>query len=266
MNLEITMNKIEGSYLMANKSLNKNLSKSLGKRMSNQEANDHEKLKFSMFNNAFLLILFSLIFSYQVKAESIDDNIQQLSDRWAHVNFELSDDAQEEAFIELIAQAEAVTANYPLQAGAWAWSGIIKSSFAGASGGLGALSYAKAAKKDFEQAIELNPAALAGSAFTSLGVLYHKVPGWPISFGDDDDAEVLLLKGLENNPEGKISNFFYGEFLLDERKYHQAKKHLLLAKQVPLRTNSLMADKYRQVEIELLLEKVEHKIAKENKR
>lgn len=213
-----------------------------------------------------LLSVLSFTFSSQIIAATLDEDVQQLSDNWAHVNFELNDDIQEEAFVNLIEQANKLTSSYPEKAKVWAWSGIIKSSFAGASGGLGALSFAKDAKKDFEKAIELNPKALAGSAFTSLGVLYHKVPGWPIAFGDDDDAEVLLKKGLENNPHGKISNFFYGEFLFDERKYHQAKKHLLVAKQVPLRVNSLLADKYRQAEIELLLAQVEKKIAKSTKR
>ena len=133
-------------------------------------------------------------------------------------------------------------------------------------GGLGALGLAKKARKSLEKALELDDTALQGSAYTSLGTLFHKVPGWPIAFGDDDDAEVLLKKGLENNPHGKISNFFYGEFLFDERKYHQAKKHLLVAKQVPMRVNSLLADKYRQAEIELLLAQVEKKIAKSTKR
>ena len=214
---------------------------------------------------ALTAILF-FVCSGTTLATTLDEDIQQLSDSWAHVNFELNDDKQENAFINLIEKAQKVTSEYPNQAKAWAWSGIIKSSFAGASGGLGALSFAKDAKKDFEKAIKLDPKALAGSAYTSLGVLYHKVPGWPIAFGDDDDAEILLKKGLENNPDGKISNFFYGEFLFDERKYHQAKKHLLVAKQVPLRVNSLLADKHRQAEIEVLLAKVEKKIAKKSRR
>ena len=211
-----------------------------------------------------LVLMFTL--SSQSNAATLEEGIQQLMDTWAHVNFELKSDEQEAAFVKLIEQADAVTTQFPQQAGAWTWSGIIKSSYAGASGGLGALSFAKAAKKDFEKSIKLDPNALAGSAYTSLGVLYHKVPGWPIAFGDDDDAEKLLKQGLENNADGKIANFFYGEFLYDDRKYEQAKKHLLVAKKAPLRANSLVADQYRQVEIEALLAKVEKKLAKKSKR
>lgn len=217
-----------------------------------------------------LLTLFCAVFMFTLSSQSnaatLDENIQQLSDTWGHVNFELTKDEQDAGFIALIEQANSVTSQFPTQAAAWTWSGIIKSSYAGASGGLGALSFAKAAKKDFEKSIKLDPKALAGSAYTSLGVLYHKVPGWPIAFGDDDDAQELLKKGLENNAEGKISNFFYGEFLYDDRKYAQAKKHLLVAKQAPLRANSLVSDQYRQVEIEALLVKVEKKLTKKRKR
>ena len=35
---------------------------------------------------------------------------------------------------------------------------------------------------------------------SSLGVLYYKVPGWPIGFGDKDKARDLLQKALAVNP------------------------------------------------------------------
>lgn len=225
----------------------------------------NKKLKTITTNVKLFFGVSSLIASGLLFAQPAND-IQSLSDNWAYVNFELEGDAQEEAFTKLILEANKLKVTDSERASVWTWSGIINSSFAGAKGGLGALSYAKQAKKDLEKAIELDPNALAGSAYTSLGVLFHKVPGWPIAFGDDDDAEILLKKGLDNNPKGKISNFFYGEFLFDEGKYHQAKQHLLIAKQAPLRTNSLIADQHRQVEIENLLSKVERKIAKKSKR
>ena len=54
------------------------------------------------------------------------------------------------------------------------------------------------AKKLFERAIKLDPAAMDGSAYTSLGSLYYQVPGWPVGFGDDDKAKEMLLKGLDS--------------------------------------------------------------------
>ena len=65
----------------------------------------------------------------------------------------------------------------------------------------------------------------------TLGILYHKVPGWPIAFGDDDDEKNYLEKALALNPQGIDPHYFYGEFLYDERDYTEAKNHLLLAQQ-----------------------------------
>ena len=43
-----------------------------------------------------------------------------------------------------------------------------------------------------------------GSAYTSLGTLYFKVPGWPVGFGDEEKAEELLRKALAGRDEMDI--------------------------------------------------------------
>jgi len=65
---------------------------------------------------------------------------------------------------------------FPDRAEPLIWEGIVVSSLAGAKGGLGALSLAKQAKTLYEGALKLQPEALEGSAYNSLGVLYYKVP------------------------------------------------------------------------------------------
>ena len=102
------------------------------------------------------------------------------------------------------------------------WYGIIAASYAGARGGLGALSLAKDAKKALEQALEIDPKALDGSAYTSLGSLYYQVPGWPIGFGNDDKAREMLDKALALNPDGIDSNYFMGDFLYRKGDYAAA--------------------------------------------
>ncbi|WP_281557170.1 hypothetical protein [Thalassomonas sp. RHCl1] len=214
------------------------------------------------------LITLSLALSTPLlaNAASIDEEITKLQQQWAHVNYELKDDAQEQGFKKLVQQAQAVTEQYGDNAKSWIWSGIIQSSFAGQKGGLGALSLAKKSKKDFEKAIELDANALNGSAMMSLGVLFHKVPGWPIAFGDDDKAEELMKKALAINPKGIDGNYFYGEYLYDEGKYQQAKDYLQLALQAAPRPNRPLADKYRQEEVRQVLEKVEKRLNKRSKK
>ncbi|MDF1644031.1 MAG: hypothetical protein P1U80_07585 [Pseudomonadales bacterium] len=207
------------------------------------------------------IIALSLILlgSAPVRADQNTD-ILALQQGWAETNYQLRDKAQLSAFEKLIDEATLLTEQNPQSAPAWIWSGIIKSTYAGARGGLGALKFAKAAKADLEQAMKLDPKAMNGSAYASLGVLYFNVPGWPIGFGDDDKAEELLLKALAINPDGIDSNYFYGDFLLNEKRYQDAEKYLLKAQNAPKRPDRPLADAGRQKEIALALSKVQIKL------
>ena len=128
-------------------------------------------------------------------------------------------------------------------------------------GGLGALSLAKESKADLEHALEIEPEALNGSAYTSLGTLYFNVPGWPIGFGNDKKAEELLLKAIDLNPNGIDSNYFFGDYLIQEKRYQDAKTYLLKAKNAPPRPNRPLADAGRQKEIAKALVAVNKKLS-----
>jgi tetratricopeptide (TPR) repeat protein len=193
-------------------------------------------------------------------ADAIDDQVAALQTRWAEVNYQLDGDAQMRAFDELSATAEAAVKTSPQAAPLWIWSGIIKSSYAGAKGGLGALSLAKASKHDLEKAIELDQTALQGSALTSLGTLYFKVPGWPVGFGDKDKARALLAKALTLNPDGIDPNYFYGLFLIEQHEYAQAQVALEKAKKAAPRPGRELADQGRHTEIDAALAQVRKKL------
>src|SRR6185436_16698397 len=163
------------------------------------------------------------------------------------------------AFEKLSKESEKVAVQYPNQAEPAIWHGIIEASYAGAKGGLGALALAKSARKSFEQALALDPNALEGSAYTSLGSLYYQVPGWPIGFGDDKKALELLQKGLALNPNGIDPNYFYGDFLFRSGDYSGAEQALHKALQAPTREGRKLADDGRRKEINDLLDKVREK-------
>lgn len=138
------------------------------------------------------------------------------------------------------------------------WLAINNSSLAGAKGGLGALSLVKKSKKLLEQVIAVNPAVLEGSAYTSLGSLYYQVPGWPIAFGSDKKAEVMLKKALAINPNGIDSNYFYADFLAQDGRKKEAIKHFKKAQVASLRPARPLADKGRLQEIANKLKELEH--------
>ena len=136
------------------------------------------------------------------------------------------------------------------------WHGIVTSTWAGAAGGLDALGLVKRARRSLEAALALDEQALAGSAHTSLGSLYYQVPGWPVSFGDDDRAQRHLQKALRINPDGIDPNFFYGQFLVEQGEAARARPYLTRALQAEPRPGRELADAGRRREIERLLEQI----------
>jgi len=212
-------------------------------------------IKYSLLLSCFIT---SITFGQTVDG-GFAKSLQALHHQWGIVNYTLSGDEQEKAFEQLDKQSIAFTKNYSEKAEVWVWRGIIQSSFAAAKGGFAALSLVKKARKSLKKSIALNDKVLLGSAYTSLGTLYHKVPGWPISFGDDDDAIKYLKKALTIDPNGIDPNYFYGELLYDKRKYNKAMKHLLRAKNSPI---IYPADEYRKVDIKKLIDKLSKKLKK----
>jgi tetratricopeptide (TPR) repeat protein len=186
-------------------------------------------------------------------------NIQQA---WAKKNYEIpAGDARVQAFDALEKRAEQFTHAHPGRAEALIWEGIIESSYAGAKGGLGALSLCKEARGNLEAALKIDPKALDGSAYTSLGTLYDKVPGFPLGFGDHDKAEQLLKKALELNPNGIDPNYFYAEYLFGRDRYQEALQYLDKAGKAPPRPGRETADKGRRAEIAALKAKVQAKMS-----
>ena len=201
-----------------------------------------------------LLTALVLLASIPLHAAALMDDIHELQQEWARIKYQSSESEQEKQYEALAARASAVTARYPGKAEPLVWEGIILSTWAGARGGLGALSLAKESRKQLEAAIAIDPEALQGSAYTSLGTLYFKVPGWPIGFGDTEKAEQLLQQALAINPDGIDPNYFYGEFLLEEDRYAESITALTRALQSPPRPDRPIADAGRKAEIKVALE------------
>ena len=189
----------------------------------------------------------------------LDEDIGRVRQEWERIKYQLPAKDQEAAFASLTKESEKLATQYPKSAEAYIWYGIVEASYAGAKGGMGALSSAKNARKSFEQALTLNPNALEGSGYISLGSLYYQVPGWPIGFGDDKKALELLQKGLALNPNGLDANYFYGDFLYRSGDYAGAEQALRKALQAPPREGRKIADDGRRKEVNDLLAKVAEK-------
>lgn len=186
--------------------------------------------------------------------------LAQIQQRWAEIQYRLPSTEKTAAFEQLAGEAHAFTQAAPRSAPALIWQGIVLSSWAGAQGGLGALSKVKEARTDLEQALKLDPTALQGSAYTSLAALYDRVPGWPIAFGDASEADRLLQQALALNPNGIDTLYFWGDHLYRQKRYAEARAALLKAQQAAPRPGRELADQGRRGEIAALLKDVDQKL------
>jgi tetratricopeptide (TPR) repeat protein len=209
-----------------------------------------------MMRKILVAAALGLLLSSGAQAGADDELVRPLQERWAEIKYRVPEKQQAEAYAALAAQAHALSEANPNSAAVLVWEGIIVSSEAGARGGLGALSDAKKARRLLEESLKLDEQALAGSAYTSLGTLYAKVPGWPVGFGDDKKAEALFQKSLAINPRGIDPNFFYGEYLVEQGRVDEGRGYLEMALQAPPRPGRELADEGRRAEAQALLKKV----------
>jgi tetratricopeptide (TPR) repeat protein len=207
-----------------------------------------------------LLCSILLSFSLQVYAADFDTELLGYQEQWAKIQYSMPEKSKQAEFEKLDKQLQALANSHPDRAEPLIWRGIVLSTWAGAKGGLGALGLVKDAKALFEKSIAMNPDALDGSAYTSLGSLYYQVPGWPIAFGDDDKARELLEKALKINPAGIDSNYFYGDYWLGKGEYEKALQYLTKAQQAEKRPLRPLADAGRQSDINTRLEMVNKKL------
>ena len=206
-----------------------------------------------------LLCAAGLTIPFVANAAAIDDAVFQLQRDWEVVQYQTPANEREKQFEALAAKAHQVSETYPASSEPLVWEGIIVSSWAGAKGGLGALGLVKHAKALYEKAIQIDGNVLDGSAYNSLGVLYYKVPGWPIGFGDKAKAAELLQKALSINPNGIDPNYFYADYLVESKQGDKALPFLERALQAPARPGRQIADTGRREEARQLLAKVKGK-------
>ncbi len=101
---------------------------------------------------------------------------------------------------------------------------------ASVTGGMQGLAMVKESKALLEKSIELDENAMDGYGRVLLGILYYRVPSWPVAFGDKKQARENLERAVEISPSGYESNYSLAEFLLKRKKFDEAKPLLEAAK------------------------------------
>lgn len=210
----------------------------------------------------YALILASTLIGMAVPAfasdnPAMDADVMRINNAWAHIRYQVKDrSAQYDQLVALEPQAHQVVQKYPGKAEPLLWEGIVVSEEAARASMLRQLGLATRARDIIAKAYAINPRVADGGAAMSLGVLYYKVPGWPIGFGSTAKARSYFQQALSQDPKGLDNNFFYGDFLAQEGDKARARQFLQRALQAPANTNRPVWDAGRRAEVRALLAKL----------
>jgi tetratricopeptide (TPR) repeat protein len=194
---------------------------------------------------AFLGIL-SIAAVETAHAQSFEDRLLELEQRWAYASYELDGKQQKIALGQVLGDARAFAATHPDRAEALAWHGIIASRCIDTGCAFRKSRLAVEARDALLQAESLTQMAPDGVVYANLGALYSKVPGGIIGFGDHNKAIYYLWKAVAVDPNGFDSNFLYAEVLFDNKQYVAARKRLLKAQIAATGHDRTIADHGRQ--------------------
>jgi tetratricopeptide (TPR) repeat protein len=184
-------------------------------------------------------------------ADAADAEVHRLQSTWEAIKFGVPEgDEQTKQMNTLGDDADAVAAKFSDRPEVLIWDGIITSERASLASAFSALGLAKRARDILQNAYEMAPAKLDAGATTSLGVLYYRVPGFPIGFGDKAKAQQLLEQATKLAPTGLDAWYFYGDFLYEQKEYSKAAEVFHHALSIPRHPDRPVWDKNRRLVIE----------------
>jgi tetratricopeptide (TPR) repeat protein len=184
-------------------------------------------------------------------ADAADAEVHRLQSTWEAIKFGVPEgDEQTKQMNALGDDADAVAAKFPDRPEVLIWDGIITSERASLASAFSALGLAKRARDILQNAYEMAPAKLDAGATTSLGVLYYRVPGFPIGFGDKAKARQLLEQATKLAPTGLDAWYFYGDFLYEQKEYSKAAEVFHHALSISPHPDRPVWDKNRRLVIE----------------
>lgn len=183
--------------------------------------------------NKTIFVVFCLLFTSSCFADGLNDRLFRIQAKWEQVHYTYPEEQRAAAFSPLLKVATALAHEYPMRAEPLILQASIMLTTAANEGPFTALSSVEKARDLLVKAIAIDPTAKEGSAYVTLGVLYYKVPSWPIAFGDDAKAGKLLQMALRISPNAVDSNYFYGDFLLTQGRVAEAAEYFSRAINAP---------------------------------
>jgi tetratricopeptide (TPR) repeat protein len=211
---------------------------------------------------ATVLLVALSVYAQASETPSLKSELLRLAHDWEHVKLQVSDrDDQERQMASLAQRAGQIGKQYENIPDPIVWIGIITSEQASIANDNGspikALELAKRARDLLEEVEKINPETMDAGAPTTLGVLYDRVPGFPIGFGDKARARYYLQEAIRSAPNGLDANFFYGDFLYKHGEQSEAVRILERALTLPELSNRPIWDKSLRAAIQHILSEIQ---------
>ena len=214
---------------------------------------------------ATVLLVALSVYAQASEIPSLKSELLRLAHDWEHVKLQVSDrDDQERQMASLAQRAGQIAKQYENVPDPIVWIGIITSEQASIANDNGspikALELAKRARDILEEVEKTNPETMDAGAPTTLGVLYDRVPGFPIGFGDKARARYYLQEAIRSAPNGLDANFFYGDFLYKHGEQSEAVRILERALTLPELSNRPIWDKSLRAAIQHILSEIQNAV------
>lgn len=188
----------------------------------------------------------------------MDAQVMRINNEWARIKYQVRDKDDQYAQLDKLAQqAAGVVTKYPGRAEPLLWQGIVTSEEAAQASVFRQLGLASSARDILEKARAIDPKAADGGVAMSLGVLYYKVPGFPLGFGSAGKAQSYLKAALAQDPDGLDANFFYADYLVSKGDNANARAYLAKALKAAPDTNRPIWDAGRRAEARAMLGKLD---------
>lgn len=217
-------------------------------------------MKYSTwFSAALMCSALTTIPAHASPNKAMDSDINALAEHWATAKYiSKSDMAQQMVGVQR--EAAGLVQKYPGAVEPQIWLGIVTSERASLTWGLDALNLASEARDILIRAERTDPRALDAGAPTSLGVLYYRVPGFPLGWGDTEKARALLKEAIDNAPNGRDAHYFYADFLYEQGEYQEAEKVIRAGLKLPAHPERPVWDQYFPSVMHNLLNKIHDKL------
>lgn len=202
---------------------------------------------FRPCNNVFITMKIVIFVAFMLLSNAAQSNtlaaqIDYLENEWAKIYYSQTGSGKAASYKRLLNKTRALIKQNEGKAELIFWEAVLISSAAEHSDPFKALVSIETARKLLLKAIEIDPTTMQGSAYVTLGSLYYQAPGWPISFGDKNKAELFLKKALEINPNSLDANYFYADYLISQNKTSKSIQYLKKTINLPIRQNQIFSD------------------------